>query len=328
MNLDKALETYLAHLETRMLSVAHTVTVKNRVQRLINCLGGNTAVTAVSGSHVAAYFDELEATGLAHATLAGHKSTTRAFWRWLLDNGHVAENPADAIMGKQYAYDYRPVRNRPVRRDDLQQAMNALPAFAAHRQYHPRDVRDAAMLAITADSAKRRGEIWNLRRRDVAQALAHGERLANGRIVYRASSRGKTGMVDVIFFDETAALLTRWLEIMPKMAVWLWVNVRTGRRLRQDAMVLGLRRIAEFTGVRPFGFHAVRKRRVTDAIAASGDWKVGQLYAGHSDGRTTQLHYNDAEQSRVELIASELSGSHPVGGDSLAVMLFGRKPGS
>lgn len=318
MKLNKAFECYVAYLEDRQLSSAHCQTVVWRIGRFCD-LCGDWELKDIGSEEIGRYFDGLRRDGLAMATCAGHKSTHRAFWSWCVAKGWVDGNPTDVLLSNAHNYTYRPVSSRPAPRDDFQAVMDSLEAFARHRDYHPRDVRDAALISLAADSAKRRKELWNLRRRDVEKALAHGEWVSGGRLVYRAASSGKTGQATVIFFEETAVLLADWLGLMPAGARWLWVNLRTGRRLALDSMALACIRICKFVGVPTFRFQAIRKRSVTDIIAKTGDWKVGQLLAGHKDERTTQLHYNDVEQDRVEamaaLLADQRHGRHDGGED-------------
>jgi integrase len=330
MKLNEALEMYLLSLEARRLSAAHTSTVRCRLARF-TAIWGESDVSAIAGDDVDAHFSDLEESGLAHGTLAGYKSSHRAFWNWCASQQFIAQNPADALLVKDRAYDYRPVHSRAAPESDFQAVVNALPNFAAHRDNNPRDLRDAALVSLAIDCAKRRKELWNLRRRDIERALDRGEAVAGGRMVYHATSHGKTGQVTMVFFEETAVLLRHWLAAMPPESNWLWVNLRTGQRLRADVLNLAFGRLCAFAGVKTFRFHAVRKRSVTDIIRSTGDWKVGQLLAGHKDQRTTQLHYNDVDQQRVDEMAARLadvrrgrSMTDPAGGDGLAASFFGK----
>lgn len=305
MKLDTAIENYVTYLVGLRMSDAHTSTVKGRLARFCR-RHGRQNITAITGQHIDNHFKSLEEAGLASATRAGYKSTHRAFWKWCQAEGLIDANPADVLLCKTHRYDYRPVTSRPAPSADFQAVINCLTQFAAHRNYEPRDVRDAAMVSIVVDSARRRGEIWNLNRRVVESALKRGE-TTEGQTVYRASSTGKTGQQTVIWFEQTAILLRRWITMMPAESGYLWVNLRTGKRLHPDTMSMAFIRICEYANVPVFRFHAVRKRDVTDIIAATGDYKVGQILAGHKDERTTQMHYNEVEQQRVEIMAARLA---------------------
>jgi integrase len=328
MKLNESINLYLASLRARRLSQAHLASVAARLKRLAAAYGERPLPT-ITPDDIAAHFAGLEESGLALGTLAGYKSTGRAFWNWCSQSGLIESNPADALLSKDHAYDYRPVHSRAAPEADFQTAVNRLMDFASHRDYEARDVRDAALVSLAVDSAKRRTELRNLRRRDVETALGRPTTAA-GRQIYHAASRGKTGQVDVVFFEETAVLLRRWLAMMPAESNWLWVNLRTGERLRPDVLAIAFIRLCEFAGVPVFRFHAVRKRTVTDIIRSAGDRKVGQLLAGHKDERTTQMHYNDVDQQRVDEMAARLADvrrGRAGGAGDLAMSFFGKAAG-
>lgn len=313
MKLNDAVNLYIAWLRDQHYSAAHVQTVEIRAGRFAATFPAAKLLTDVSRDDVQAFFLDLKADGLASATLAGYKSTLRAFWRWSRHRSrkYTDDDPTDILLAREsrsrHAYSYEPQNREAVNDQHFQAVMAALETFAAHRGYNPRDVRDALMISLTADSAGRRGEIWNVTRKQLQKSLERGKVLKNGRTVYRVQTEGKTGPVRLRFFEETAALARRWLDMLPDGAVWVFVNLRTGQRLRRDAMVLGFNRACKFAGVPVFRFHSVRKRQVTDVIEASGDPKVGQKYANHKSPRTTQIYYNDLADNRVDEAAADLS---------------------
>lgn len=321
--LEEAVGRYVADLEERQCSASHVATVRHRLGRFARGREG-LALRAVTGGDLHNYFTDMQEAGLASGTLAGHKQTLLAFWRWCAGRRWCSLKPSDALRSRKHRYSFRPVRSRAANAGDFAVVIAALPAFAAHRGWRPRDVRDAALVSVVADSSRRRGEVWNLRRVDVARALERPEPLGEGRWVFHVESHGKTGPVSIRFYDESAMLLRRWLELLPAGAVHVFVSLRSGERLRPDALHLGLLRVCEFAGVAPFRFHAIRKRVVTDVIAATGDAKIGQLLAGHASERTTQMYYNDVQQSAVDAAAGALAAKYRGGRGDLAGEFFGR----
>ena len=304
--LSNAIEGYVAYLESRLMSVAHVNSVRPRLKRVLSELG-DKPMADISDLDIHRLFVSLETAGLAAGSLAGFKSTLRAFWSWYISTGLVTENPTNVLLTNEHRYSFRPVHSRPAPVKDFQKVLAALSAFAAHRSDHPRDIRDAALVSLTADSVRRRGELWRLRRRDIEHALTYPLELEDGQLAYRAAANGKTGQKSVIFFEETAELLRRWLSVMPSKASYIWCDAATGERLRVDVLGIAFTRICKFAGVPTFRFHAVRKRDVTDIIAQTGDWKVGQLLAGHTDERTTQVYYNEVVEERVIASAAIMS---------------------
>ena len=318
-----AVAKYIRDLKKRDCSDAHIRTVRSRLGRFVR--GRETKPLRDAAADTDRYFQELQGAGLASGTLAGHKSTHLAFWRWCAHHRLCSLRGADALQSRKHRYSFRPVHSRKADGDDFAAVLACLPAFAAHRDYQPRDVRDAALVSLIADSACRRGEAWNLSRAAVVTALTRPE-TAGGRVVYHVASAGKTGQVDIRFFDETAGFLRHWLNFVPPQAGFVFLSLQTGRRIRIDAMQIGLHRICEFAGVKPFGFHSIRKRIVTDAIAATGDPKVGQLLAGHASERTTLAYYDDLAQTEVDTTAALLADRyrHDDGGE-LARAFFGQQ---
>lgn len=306
VTLEGAVRKYVADLEDRQCSESHVNTVRHRLGRFV--VGRETVVLrSIGGSELHAYFVGLEAAGLASGTLAGHKQTLLAFWRFCAGRRWCTLKPTQSLRTREHRYSFKPVHSRSAPAADFAAVLPSLPAFAAHRGWRPRDVRDAALMSLIADSSCRRGEAWNVRRVDLARALERPEPIGAGRRVYHLESWGKTGAASIRFYDESAELLRRWLELLPAGAVYVFVNLQTGERLRLDALHLGLLRICKFAGVRPFRFHAIRKRVVTDVIAATGDEKVGQLLAGHASLRTTQTYYNEVQQTAVDAAAGRLA---------------------
>jgi len=326
LSLEEAVGRYVADLEGRQCSAAHIRTVRHRLGRFLRGREGMQLRDSAAG--LDSYFRELRETGLASGTLAGHKGTHLAFWRWCAGRRWCSAKAADVLRSRSNRYSFRPVRSRAANAADFAAVVAALPAFAAHRGWRPRDVRDAALVSLVADSARRRGEVWNLRRAAVVEALKRPEVTAGGRLVYHAESEGKTGAVSVRFYEESADLLRRWLEFVPASSGFVFLSLRTGRRLEPDVMRLGLLRICEFAGVKPFGFHATRKRVVTEVISATGDAKIGQLLAGHTDERTTQMYYNDVVESAVDAAAGQLAARLRGKGDGLVEAFFQGRFGS
>lgn len=325
MLLIDAFETYLETLRERQLSQVHIETVTLRFSRFIEGREG-VFVSDVKPEAIEAHFRELAGRGLANGTLAGYKATQRAFWRWAAAQGWIESNPSDVLNQRKFNYEFKPVNHQPADRDDFQAVVDALMPFAAHRKFSARDVRDALAVSIAIDSSVRRGEIWNLRRRDVERALKRGRPIGDGRQVYVTRVTGKTTSVLVRFFDESAHLGRLWLERMPDGAAWLFCSLRTGKQLHVDYMGSCFKRICRFAGVPVFRYQAVRKRTVMDAIALSGDPKVGQLLAGHKDSRTTGEYYNLLQEEQVNAAAAALAtarrGRPKADGDDLARAFF------
>lgn len=103
MNLDQAIRQFLTHQLAAGRS-PHTVGAHQHDLRLLaGCLGGEKDITAITPSDLDAFFlDERvtrQAGGAAKtsASINRTRSTVKAFFRWLAENGHLDRNPAAGV---------------------------------------------------------------------------------------------------------------------------------------------------------------------------------------------------------------------------------------
>ncbi|MCA9935968.1 MAG: tyrosine-type recombinase/integrase [Ardenticatenaceae bacterium] len=304
MELIEAKDAYLQYLHASGYSDSHMNTVAQRLNRFVAAFDSGIDVISISNLNVSAYFRRMERSGLADATLAGHLATLRAFWNWLVKAGEVNTSP----LVHMKSYSYRPVRRQAAPLDDVIRVAQSLPAFAAHRGYHPRDVRDALIVSLALDNGGRVGEIASILLKDLEHALQYSRQTKNGRCVYRLPGRGKTGDQPLRFFGESAQFAQHWLDISPwPHAGHVCINLETGKRMTTNSVSRLFVRVCEFSGVQPFRPHALRKRNVSDLIQMTGDVKAGQLYAHHTSAETTLRHYDDIDQEYIDDVAAELA---------------------
>lgn len=315
MKLSVAIGRYLDHHQGNGSSNRTVDTVRWRLCKL-SSFAGDAPVKKVTKSTLISYFDSLIDSGVSDGTLAGHKSTVRAFFNWAKKRGLIKKNPAKVLSSKRFSFSYSPVKSKPAPVDSFQAVVSALPSFAAHRGYSRRDVRDALLVSLAVDSGARKGELCNIRRADVLHAVTNEEG------VYHVQSRGKTGAATIRFFEATASLCRLWLTMLPDTHVWLFSSLHSGERLKTGSLTKCLKRVCVFADVVPFGFQSIRKRNIVDTIQVSGDPKVAMLLAGHKDVRTTQRHYNHVEGGAVDAAAGELAQRRHGDGLGLARELF------
>lgn len=299
---------YLAHQYEAQLAPATLENTADCVGRFVAKCGGRP-LAAIDGQIVHDHFIHLrDDCELANATLAKHKTAVRAFFNWCVANGHIQTNPADVLKRNEHSYTFKPVTALPAPASTVAAILAALDDFAGRGGFN--DVRDAALVSLAIDSGSRRGELRTLRRHGVAKALAAGRWLPDaGRTAFTAVAMGKTGEARIRFYDETAVLLWRLLDILPAVGAYLFISSRTGKLLHPDSMRDSFRRVCEFAGVPMVSFQAIRKRTVRDAIRITGDAKAGQLMAGHRDIRTTQLHYNLIDDEDAAAIGAAVANA-------------------
>jgi len=289
MNLDAVIDRYLLHLQTHW-SHATWSTARYRLKPL-RAKFGTCQLTDVTNQDMLDLMLQLEKRGLASATLAGYRSTVRAFWNWAANSNLINHAPITLLRQRRYSYAPQTALAAPA--DALTLLLDSLDSFAAHRNNNPRDMRDSALISMTADSGKRRGELWMLHWRQLSRVLA------TEADIYTCRSRGKQNAATLHFSTATARRLRAWHAASPYPNGWVWCNLRTGERLRDDSLRIAFRRACAFADVDCFLFQAVRKRTVTDVVELTGNVRDGQLLAGHTTPRVTLAHYIMADEKNV-----------------------------
>ena len=297
---NEAYAAYITDLEEQMLTEVHIRSVRSRLKRL--CLiHGDTEMSDLERLDVARHLRQLSE-NRAPATMAGYTATAKAFFNFCYQEEFVDENLGDRLKNG----DYTPQVRRAAPESHIQAVINALPEFVTHREDHPRDIRDALLISLSIDSGARRGTMHGLKRADVEKALLSAERTEEGRAVYTVKTRGKTGVTEVVFFAETAELFALWLPLIPGRSPYVFISLRTLKRLKPDALSKAYERVCQFADVPVFRSHAVRKRN-TDRVIRLSDLEVGQRYAGHRQLSTTARYYRQLEQRDVYNAAAALA---------------------
>lgn len=308
-NVKKAISVYLRHLAENQASAAHLKTVTWRLNRFA-AGREKRSVTKLTRMEVAE-FVVAYAEGRADGTVAGMVTTLRAWFTWLKKRKLTSKNLGKNL--KRPRFD--PVVRTAAPSNHIHAVTRCLPAFVAHRDQRPRDVRDALLVSLSLDCGGRLGSMADLRRSEVEKALKSGGSLAaDGRRVYRVISRGKTGSIALEFCEETADLFRLWFTLSPpttadRVFVSLSVNhLPQGTPLRRETATKAFARVCEFAGVPTFRAHAIRKRNISDIIATN-DAEVAQRYAGHRDLSTTMLHYREKSADQVRNATAQLASS-------------------
>ena len=320
MLLQDAIDAFLANLLDRALSPSYISSVALRLKRLSDSFPA-IPLSDIQERDVNKYFRELKEVGLAEATRAGHASSVKAFFNFCVRYGFLPYSPASGLP----RLSYKPVHRRAAPRDSVLALIKAIPEFAAHRDYHPRDVKEALAVSLGVDSGARLGEIQSLLWSRVHHALERGHLVKEGRVVYTIVGYGKTEASFLKFFSETATLFSLWEKSNPwKDSNFVFCSLRTGERQQASSLGRAFERICKFADIPPFRSQAVRKRNVTDMIRQTGDWKAGQLLAGHANLKVTMEHYNDIMHEDMDDNVAAMATERRGGGGAalLAEALF------
>lgn len=300
--LGNLIEQYLNDLQCNGASQAHITTVDWRLRRFMRYLEehGVSEVEEIDRSTVIRFLRDMEP-HYADGTLAGWRSTQRAFWNWAREKGLASTNLGEKLP----AYSFEPVVRTAALAENVLTLIARLGDFASHRDYHPRDVRDAFAVSLSIDCGGRRGEMWNITRAEMQRSL-HTPMFINGVAVYSVVSRGKTGSCRLDYCQRTADLATRWLALLPDKARHVFVNLGSSKQLHENTFGKVFVRVCEWAGVPPIRSHAIRKLNITEILVAS-DVNVAMHYAGHRDQRTTLVHYRQTAYREVLAATASLA---------------------
>jgi integrase/recombinase XerD len=261
-------------------------------------------VTGVSGLHVAMYARQLDAAGLAPASVARRLSAVAGWYAWLAARGHIAVSPAVGIA--------RPVRAGVdlaapgLNRDQALALLHAADAARGARQ-----TRTAALVAVLLFTGARVGEVIGADIEDLGTEQGHPVlRVARGDGQRRtlALPGPAAARIDAYLSGRADVASARrrgadpggqrgpdvggqhgWPARQP-----LFVT-RTGRRLFPGDVWRLIRRLAAQAGlpddlVDHLGPEAMRHSFAALYLDAGGSLGDLQQVMGHADPRTTQRY--------------------------------------
>ncbi|MGE0707796.1 MAG: tyrosine-type recombinase/integrase [Planctomycetota bacterium] len=245
-----------------------------------------------------AYLAELRRRGLERATVQRRLAGVRAFYRHLVREGLVEDDPTRRVR--------TPAQRRRLPRFLRLDEVRLLLAAPCEHQ-HPFPLRDEALLATLYGAGLRVSEACALDLGDLAPTIEGPE----GGTCLRVQGKGRkerlaplgarsAGRVDRYVREERAALLARARRLPPARAA-LFLN-KDGRRLG----VRGARAMVE-RSVREAGLpdwvtpHTLRHSYATHLLENGADLRAIQELLGHASLATTQVYAHVSPAHLVEV---------------------------
>ncbi|MDX9706606.1 MAG: site-specific tyrosine recombinase XerD [Azospira sp.] len=255
--------------------------------------GGRPGLTAADEVAVQTYIAELSRQ-MRLASQARHLSTLRRYYRWLLGEGRIAEDPTRRIVNPL----------RPTRLPKFLSEAQVEALLAAPDPGTALGLRDRAMLETLYATGLRVSELVGLKRHelnlDTGLVRVHGK-------------GGKERLVPL--GEEAAAWLQRYLgESRPQLLEGrqcdaVFVTRRAAAMTRQMFWLL-IKRHARAAGIGiALSPHTLRHAFATHLINHGADLRVVQLLLGHADISTTQIYTHVARERLKTLHAAH----HPRG---------------
>ncbi len=226
----------------------------------------------LDGRALRGYIAQRHRQGTGGRSLRRNLSSIRAFYRYLLDQGEVAQNPAEGIVTPKS-------EKRLPKTLDVDQTARLVEI----KDNQTLALRDKAILELMYSSGLRLAECVSLDQHSVELGDA---------LVTVTGKGNKTRRVPVGKYALDA--VRAWLRVRPQLAALgetaLFVSAR-GKRLSARSIQQRLRQWAQKQGmdvhVHP---HMLRHSFATHLLESSGDLRAVQELLGHADISTTQIY--------------------------------------
>ena len=244
-------------------------------------------VTEIHAADLASYVESLYGQGMSARSIARHITTLRNFYRFLIQEGQVIEDPTEFLkQPRQWT-----TLPKYLNREELDRLIAAPPVEKST------GLRDRAMLDLLYATGLRVSELCRL-------PLAAVEREMG---VLRVTGKGNKQRM-VPFGEAAGQALDRYLGnarsrlLKGRASRYLFVTARGGAMTRQSFWKL-LRGYGLKAGIkRTLTPHVIRHSFATHLVEGGADLRSVQIMLGHADISTTQVYTHVAQRRLRETI--------------------------
>ena len=244
-------------------------------------------VTEIHAADLASYVESLYSQGMSARSIARHITTLRNFYRFLIQEGQVIEDPTEFLkQPRQWT-----TLPKYLNREELDRLIAAPPVEKST------GLRDRAMLDLLYATGLRVSELCRL-------PLAAVEREMG---VLRVTGKGNKQRM-VPFGEAAGQALDRYLGnarsrlLKGRASRYLFVTARGGAMTRQSFWKL-LRGYGLKAGIkRTLTPHVIRHSFATHLVEGGADLRSVQIMLGHVDISTTQIYTHVAQRRLREVI--------------------------
>jgi integrase/recombinase XerD len=257
--------------------------------------GRASDLEAAAAEDIEAYFVAMAQRGLAPATAARRRASTRQFYRFALAEGWRTDDPSRRVSS--------PRLGRPLPKVLSLAEVEGLIAVAGETG-EAAGIRLAAMVELTYGAGLRVSEMTGLTLAAVAGDPAY------------LIVRGKGGKERLAPLGEKArAAVKAWLPFRKAalgkaVSPWLFPSRGRGGRLTPRRFAQLLEEAARAAGIDPrrVSPHVLRHAFATHLLNGGADLRVVQTLLGHSDIATTQIYTHVAQERLAEVVRTR----HPL----------------
>jgi integrase/recombinase XerC len=256
------------------------------------CAGAATEVAAVDAALIRRFLAELHARGAQKASIARRLATLRSFFRYLLQEGRLAANPAAAVASPKL-----PKRLPPIpTAEQLNSALDSRPAAEA-----PFPERERAIVELLYGAGLRISELVGLDLDGVDCAGQTVRVLGKGDKERIVPFGAKARQALEAYLPRRAALLAG------RTAVPLFLNRRGGRLTDRSARRLVKDWAARHGLPAQLHPHTLRHAFASHLLAEGADLRVIQEMLGHASLATTQKY----TQTEIRQLMAVYDRAHP-----------------
>jgi integrase/recombinase XerD len=249
---------------------------------------------------VPALLEYLHSYCLSPASVARHLAAWRGFYRFLLSEGHIQENPF-LNLGTPKPTARLP---KPLALEQVERLLDAPGQEFRSGRRQPDALRDDAMLEVLYATGLRATELLTLELNSVNLAVGFLRAFGKG-AKQRIVPLGDTAVIKLRRYLENA----RPVLLKTRASERLFIT-RSGRGMTRQGFWKLLGRYGRSAGIaRRISPHVLRHSFATHLLEGGADLRVVQTLLGHADIATTQI-YTRVERDRLKKLHSQ---HHPRG---------------
>ena len=297
--MDERIDEYLNYLAVEKGASLHTLEAYSRDLRRFAAHGTAEAAhetdpERVTADHLVSFLGSLRREGLSATSINRSLAAVRGFYKYLLRNGRIQENPvAEVSLAKVW-----------MRLPDTLSRAEMEAILGRPDTGTPQGVRDRAMIELLYATGLRVSELVTLTVDSISWQVGY------------LTATGKGRKERIVPVGQTAlACLRRYVdEVRPgylkgKKRALLFVSRRGEGMTRQSVWKI-IKKWALLAGVRKKVYpHTFRHSFATHLLEGGADLRAVQVMLGHSDIATTQI-YTHVTRERLKEIHSKY---HPRG---------------
>jgi integrase/recombinase XerD len=280
MSWEKEIKAFAYHLKIeRSLSQNSIVAYMQDLDKLRKYLQGafpDLLPEAVQFAHLRTFITDLSSLGVSEFTQARIVSGIRAFFKYLLYEDKITQNPAQLLEAPKLTRKLPDTLSFP----EIEKLLNAIPLG------NPEGHRNRAMLEMLYSSGLRVSELTNLRINNIYKEIGF----------LRVLGKGNKERLVPIGSDAIKYLQLYMEHVRNKQAIapghedMVFLN-RRGKRLTRVMVFLIIKNLAQEAGIKKnISPHTFRHSFATHLIEGGADLRAVQEMLGHESITTTEIY--------------------------------------